>query len=549
MRPSRNLSCISTLFFVTLAIAPSPALAQPGWNYHPRITGISVGESQLVLPPVPQSPVNVINAYEGLGNLADEHSTVIPPGTLPGHPFDYLFFVPTTTSLNQTTSGLVVLSGGFGPDWNGQWTLSYAPDYDQSPLTAPDGNTNGQIFISPFQRNLCPGNSPQDTTFDLNYANGGSVIIDPTRSPSSRLLMIYEGTTVCINQDGGSTQNGVDNFYATLGVATSLNYGKIWPSYRATSFALPLPGQSTTVGPQAPGSGAFGSLVCMGNDCNTTPPSTFGRYPVISAPYSIQDLVVPGSNDGIPDTIGNQGPSAFVDDVHPGSRLYVYTLQNYGCPATLYQCGTTAPNDKGVLTVSRALLNGNKVLQFENWYSSSFSVGSIGGGQSAIFPEVQMATPAQYAACEDARQLQGMGSINYFPLTRQYILIFSCRSPTDPANPGVQPPNTGGQYHQDGVAWFFSTLDASQYDLSRQDQWTTPVEISGSWQWLGSNGSTTRNPYCIYDGWYATFMSLYQRPSWLSPLGFAFSMDGCTDAGAGRSRYYRSRVFLISVAP
>jgi len=50
-----------------------------------------------------------VNSYGGLDTLADEHSTILPPGTLPGHT-DYLFFVAARTNLNTSSSGL-----GLGP--------------------------------------------------------------------------------------------------------------------------------------------------------------------------------------------------------------------------------------------------------------------------------------------------------------------------------------------------------------------------------------------------------------------------------------------------
>jgi hypothetical protein len=148
-----------------------------------------------------------------------------------------------------------------------------------------------------------------------------------------------------------------------------------------------------------------------------------------------------------------------------------------------------------------------------------------------------------------------MGSISYVPETNQYLLIFLCLSDTDFANPPN--PARSGDPEQKGAAWFYSTLDASQYDLSRQDKWSTPTEISGSWHWLESNekkpqdgaksGSTDPNPYCVYDGWYPSFMSLGTASGYLSRSGYAFSMDGCTDGSAGQARRYLSRMFNISI--
>jgi hypothetical protein len=73
---------------------------------------------QIVL--APDGSGNAINTY-GVGTTSDEHSSVFSPGTLQGNR-DYLFFVAAGTKLNVDI-GLVVLSGGSGPDKNGQWTF------------------------------------------------------------------------------------------------------------------------------------------------------------------------------------------------------------------------------------------------------------------------------------------------------------------------------------------------------------------------------------------------------------------------------------------
>jgi hypothetical protein len=264
-----------------------PSLLAP-----PRITGMRVRNVQKVQPPVSVPGVSTINAYGGLASLADEHSSIFSPGALPGHARDYLFFVASKTTLNASTSGLVVLRSE-GPNGQGIWTLDFAADFDQSPLPpVPDGSTNGQIFIAPVVRDDCPpldGSHPQDRTFDLNYANPGSVFLDPTQRGSDRVMMVYEGTTLCLNINGRQTTNKADKFYSTLGVATSTGFGRSWPAYR--SDFTPLPGQSATtatspaVGPAAPATGSFGDLVCVGNDCTRAPRRDYGRYPVVSPPY------------------------------------------------------------------------------------------------------------------------------------------------------------------------------------------------------------------------------------------------------------------------
>ena len=298
--------------------------------------------------------------------------------------------------------------------------------------------------------------------------------------------------------------------------------------------------------------GAFGDLVCVGNDCNRRPSSTFGRYPIVSPPYSIQDVVASGQP--LMKSVGEQAPSAFVDDIHPAAATYAYVVHNYGCPADIPVCAASAAAD-GLITVARARLSGDARLLFETWNNGSFNPPgtAIGGPESAIFPVSATPSAAAHATCQDASQNQAMGSISYVPETNQYVLTFLCNSGRDPANPKASPPPPSADtpYERRGAAWFYSTLDANLYDLSNQDKWSTPAEISGSWQWFDSNGNYTngRNPYCVYDGWYPSLMSLGAPSGRLSTTGYVFSMDGCTDQPAGRPRYYRSRVFNMSLTP
>ncbi len=133
-----------------------------------------------------------------------------------------------------------------------------------------------------------------------------------------------------------------------------------------------------------------------------------------------------------------------------------------------------------------------------------------------------------------------MGSISYVEETQQYLLVFVCASPTDPeptkADPG------GGQ---NGAAWFYSTIDANQYDLSHQERWSIPLEISGSWsQFTG----THNGPGCFrnFNGWYPTFMSLHHKPGHLSMDGFVFYLSGCTDTDTPGGRQFSTRIFTIS---
>jgi hypothetical protein len=116
--------------------------------------------------------------------------------------------------------------------------------------------------------------------------------------------------------------------------------------------------------------------------------------------------------------------------------------------------------------------------------------------------------------------------------TQQYLLLFTCRSPSDPAvGPGSG--NTG-------VAWFYSTST----DLSDPTKWTTPQEIAGSWSEIDSSGGCPS-----YKGWYPTIMSLGSKPGHLSTSGYVFYLWGC-ETGAGDAnapnRQFSSRAFTIT---
>ena len=137
----------------------------------------------------------------------------------------------------------------------------------------------------------------------------------------------------------------------------------------------------------------------------------------------------------------------------------MYSVQNYECPSNL--CPTSTPgNEQGILTVARAKLDGGGRLELLNWYgkdvsyqsgtaSGSFDnvgVGANGGGrQSPIFPKDPNASAASYASCQaggstpSTAQTQAAGSISYVPESNQYVLVFVCISPTNPATPDAGP--------------------------------------------------------------------------------------------------------------
>ncbi|HKD08853.1 MAG TPA: hypothetical protein VKB79_23325 [Bryobacteraceae bacterium] len=473
----------------------------------PTITAITLDPGQPVVGPDGSTPANI---SLNVGGATDEHSSVFPPHGL-GKNQDYLFFVATPEN-GYPGFGMAVLSGGSGPDSAGKWTFNY-PSADAYGVYSDSMGKAffAQVFNSPGHIGTCPPSrtrraEDQDQTFDLNYAAGGSVLTDPTDKPGS-LLMVYEGTNGCIANAGGMIASD-SNSYISLSIATSTDYGKTWPTYRANPFFnfVPLPFTTTAQAPNAP-MGAFGPDVCMGNDCSTTPPPSYGRYPVVT-PVTSLDSLMKSKNDHATN-IKEQEISGFVDDIgNPQPFIYA----NFGG-----------------MNVARAPLNGGTApLQFMKWDGFGFnSSNGIGGQEASFLPN------GSFGACEAPPQAQFGSSISYVEDTRQYLLIFVCRTLGDPLN-GPDPKASMG------AAWFFST----SYDLSDPMQWTTPVEITHSWSPFDSNFPTCQ----AYDGWYPTFMSLGKDATHLSTTGYVFYLAGCQTGGSpAPQRMYSSRPFTMTI--
>ncbi len=447
-----------------------------------------------------------INSTNGFGPVPDEHSSVFAPGTL-GTNEDYLFFL-ATGSAGHADIGVSVLSGSAGPDNNGQWVLE---------IPSADGYGNystgfGPVFETAMKSGVCPtvpdGNpAHQDQTFDLHYASSGSVMIDSTGAPGS-LLMIYEGTNACIGSAGGPVSS-TTNDYISLAVATSLDHGKTWPTYRGTPTFnfVPLPDVNTTQGPNMP-MGAMGSNVCMGNNCTSTPPASYGRYAVITPPTSLASLMAAGQP--LTAKLGEQEIAGFVDDVSGAQNPYVYATWS-------------------TVHVGRAQLNaGSAPLNFKKWDGQGFNSAGLGGAEPSIIPT------GAFQNCQAPAQTQFGASISYVEDTQQYLLIFVCPSGNDPA---LGPNGPGNR----GAAWFWSTSN----NLSDPTQWSTPQEIPGSWSEFDTSGSCDS-----YNGWYPTFMSLGKKPAHLSTTGYVFYLWGCQGGGTpGPGRQFSSRQFTITTSP
>jgi len=451
---------------------------------------------------------NSINQMNGFGIVPDEHSSVFAPGTL-GTNQDYVFFLASGAP-GHADIGVTVLSGGSGPGKNGQWTLA---------IPSADGYGNysgafGPVFETAIKGGLCPtvadGNpAQQDQTFDMHYASAGSVMIDPTGPPGS-LLMIYEGTNACIGSAGG-TVSSTTNDYISLAVATSLDYGKSWPTYRGspTYSFVPLPNINATQGPNMP-FGAMGKNVCMGNDCTTTPPASYGRYAVITPPTSLASLMA--AAQPLTAKAGEQEIAGFVDDVSGAANPYVYAMFNQ-------------------VEVGRAQLNGGSApLSFKKWDGQGFNAAGLGGAQQTVLP----AGPFQN--CEAPAQTQFGASINYVEDTQQYLLIFVCTSGNDPA---LGPNGPGAR----GAAWFWSTSS----NLSDPTQWSTPQEIPGSWSAFDNSGGCE-----WYNGWYPSLMSLGKKTAHLTTTGYVFYLAGCQGGGTPGltlGRTFSTRQFTITTGP
>jgi hypothetical protein len=504
---------------------------------HPQIAGIRVGPHVTVSGPGPNYPS--ADGYCDMDLIADGHTTVFAPGTLPGQT-DYLFFVMTAPSVNTVTdastnfrgqvSGMVVLSSS-GPI-GGQWGIDFAPDYGKYP-NAKDGasnalNTNlcqthGQVLRTPLLHNVCPHltNGTGNATFDLTYLGVGSVLIDPTNLGPRELLALYNGNNECVGHDGNSAnaEDEMSGYYATTGIGTSDNYGKLWPIYKTNYQQYP---DETPSAPNAP-EGASGVDVCTSSFEKTCSPAVyppsiyFGCYPALTPSFTVEEAVAAGAR--LKYTIGSQEPSAFIDDVRANTPdIYLYTVQISAC-ANIY-CPASKPGNEGTISVARAKLNGGTgPLKFTRWYGPSISYDSYvngttgssfdlqttyvlntpftnagtgynggspahGGLDSPIFPMDNTNSATSYRTCQaggtggDNDQRQGMGSISYVPATKQYLLTFVCSSPSDPS----QPVPTHFDATQKGAAIFYSTLDAGLYDHSRQDKWSPPQEVAGSWE-------------------------------------------------------------------
>ena len=487
---------------------------------------------QLVLGPGGKS---VNSSGLGVGPVPDEHSTVFAPGTL-GNNQDYLFFLSTGVS-GHANIGVSVLSGSSGPDQNGQWTLRY-PLADLYGWYG-SGTGFGPVFETSTKPGICPS-APDafDETFDMHYASAGSIVKDPT-APAGSMLMVYEGTNACIGNSGGDISRD-NNDYISLAIATSVDYGKHWPTYRGgQNFDyVPLPDVNQTQAPNA-GLGKWGADVCMGN-CppegtpSPTPPNSYGRYAVVTKSPSLDYLMQQGVE--LTSKFGEEEISGFVDDASPDPTRYLYV-------------------NWGAARIARAQLNGgNDRLTFFKWNGGTDWTTSpgIGGDET----NSSMVPSGAFENCGDVKQKQFGGSVSYVEETHQYLLTFVCVSTGDPqGGPNQQNANKG-------AAWFYAT----SYDISDPTQFTRPDplgrpqprEIDGTWSdfeflpapvpspTASPGPSPTPSPCPDYKGYYPSFMSLDKSAGHISLNGYVFYLWGCQGGGTPDGRQMSSRSFKIT---
>jgi hypothetical protein len=417
---------------IAIAARPESTAAQSPSPPDPAIKFIAVALPDITL----YYPSN-------LPSLADEHTTIIPPSTgsglIPPPPGEdsYLFFA--SSDLTGGNSGAVVLETRDLINFDFAWTRGYEP----------------QVMAAPIAFQSCDPSRLGE--FDLNYAGPGSVVADPTR-PSGSLLMFFEAENHC--PDGTDWQR---EFYATVGYARSIDFGRSWP---------------------APVNAIFGGK---------------NRHPVLKLatpePTTLQTS---------PAYMGNAIPSAFVDRDEHG-LYYVYVT--YIAPQ-----GPNAPSD-GLLRVARARLGGDDRgpvgddsngdeghhrMRFTKWYNGAFTEPGIGGLDSG---------PLAARGCQG---VQADPSISRIDDLDRYLLTYVCVDTV---------PQADGMLH---AGWFYSTATS----LDKED-WTQPRLIINSDAVIVEGCNPKDGSGRKFDGWYPSFMTPHAMPGHLGLSGAVYFMGGC----------------------
>jgi len=211
--------------------------------------------------------------------------------------------------------------------------------------------------------------------------------------------VVYEGTNFCIGFTG--TSHPDSKFYSTIGIATSADFGHSWPTYKANF--TPLPGTNPSQGPMAP-LGAWGGSVCWGNFCPSIglpqPPSRYGRYAVSGPATSIQQAMQEFQG-GLTADMGDSEPAALVDEVRPGTPVYVYITHNYATGP--FPQDTPLPSGGGTdLSVSRVLLNASaQRLQATHWYQGKFTEPGLAADGDGLSDQEHWSVPSEVSGILD----------------------------------------------------------------------------------------------------------------------------------------------------
>ncbi|MGD0837604.1 MAG: hypothetical protein ABSB49_13260 [Polyangia bacterium] len=380
-------------------------------------------------------------------------SSLVYPSGLATLPDEHTSFLPTGSS---TTDFLVFAASGTPSSGAGVTGALVLQTTDLVNFTLASGfgvaSLGNLVLDAPSAFTDCSFTGAG--SFDQNYAAPGSVVHDPTL-PSGNLVMLYEAEQHCF---GGQYDF---NFFASVGLARSSDGGKTWPR-----------------------------------------PGAADRYAVLQVPGPKPSATpAPAEGDAI--------PSAFVDDIAPGSFLYV-----------VYQSsGAATIQPDGYLRVARAQLGQSSQLALSKWYQGGFSQPGIGGLDSPITAQRGCGTSGY----------QSGGQISYVDPLQRYLLTFVCVK--------LQL-TTSGKYEPYEAGWYFSTATS----LESQD-WSAPALIAGS---TGSVAAAP-TPGCPngadFDGWYPSFVTPGSEPGHLGSGGFVFFLDGCDGGSTGR--VFSTRTFTF----
>jgi hypothetical protein len=286
-----------------------------------------------------------------LTNIPDEHTTIMPIA-------DHKPSFWAADRDSDSDAYLIFASSGL-TGGNGGTVVLETTDL-KSFTFATDRGYSEQVMNPPVPFKSC--DAAWSTVFDENYAAPGSVVQDPTRPPGN-FIMFYEAENHC------PTLTNQQPYYATVGFATSSDFGRTWPQPVENEFGGP------------------------------------DQHPVLKS-----DTPEPTVNTTR--ALGNAIPSAFVD------HNYVYVVYTHAAGAA----------SDGLVRVARAKFDGDNhgsgwdhdsgghPLEFFKWNGSAFDQPGIAGLDMG---------PVPGSGCPGR---QGMAEITYNDDLGLYFMIFVCNS-------------------------------------------------------------------------------------------------------------------------